>query len=322
MTDNNSISKDFPELLHYTSVSAFESIYKEQIFHATHYEDLNDSSELNCFKLKVVEFISPIIRKHFSERIRNDIEFAAAVERDGGIDNLVDQEATLFLAKTHYKTFGVGKLEPFVCSFCAHTAQSYEAKHGLLSQWRGYGAGGGVAIVLDTQKIEEMMRIEKCEFAHPINHIGNVIYDNDNAKIQSDFKDVFEHFPKIINMIYTNKQPPFESIFDHFLLGSTLVKHHSFHEENEIRIVVSPRSSKGTVFYNPEHDSKPLKAIRYKQRGNREVRYIELFGKGQLPIKRVIIGPSQFQNLNHQKIKDCVQNMGIDIVKSEIPFLG
>jgi hypothetical protein len=104
--------------------------------------------------------------------------------------------------------------------------------------------------------------------------------------------------------------------------GSTLVKHHGFCEEKEVRIVVAPRPNRDSILYEPADDSKPSKVIRYMQRGNREVRYIELFGDAPLPIKRVIIGPSQFQNINRQKVTDLVQGLDIEVVKSDTPFLG
>ena len=127
MIDNdNPVSKDFPELFHYTNVSAFSNIYKEKIFRATYYEYLNDKSELRRFKLKVRECIRPLIRKHFCMRKQSDMQFSKAVNRDGGgIDALVDQEAAMLSDKLHEVTFGEGVYEPFVCSFCAHGAESY-----------------------------------------------------------------------------------------------------------------------------------------------------------------------------------------------------
>lgn len=320
----NPLSKQFPELFHYTNVAAFENIYKENRFWATYYEDLNDNSEMSRFRLKVCELIRPIIRELIVSRMLSNAQGVMEVNRHGGIDNLVDREATTLLDVFHHSTFGARELEPFVCAFCFHGAQSYEAKHGLLSQWRGYGADGGVAIVLDTLGIENRMQHEQDIFAHPINHIGDVIYDNDDARLLKEYHSVFEYFENAVKEIgstsFSNNTDP--EIFFNFVFGSTLVKHYGFHEENEIRIVVSPRTSKGSFFYNPEHDSKQSKVVRYTQRGNREVRYIELFGDVPLPIKRIIVGPSRIQNLNHQKICDNVRDDGIKVVKSEIPFLG
>jgi hypothetical protein len=56
------VSKQHPELFHYTTVAAFKSIYESRQFWATHYEHLDDSSEFGRFRLNVTEFIKPIIR--------------------------------------------------------------------------------------------------------------------------------------------------------------------------------------------------------------------------------------------------------------------
>jgi hypothetical protein len=324
INNNTPLSRDFPEVFHYTNVAAFENIYKEQKFRATHYEDLNDASEMKRFSLKVYDFIRPTIRELVVNRMLCNAEGAIEINRHGGIDNLVNKEATTLLDIFHNSTFGARELQPFVCSFCSHGAQSYEAKHGLLSQWRGYGADGGVAIVLDTLCIENRLQHEKTIFAHPINHIGDVIYDNDDARILNEFHKVFDFFRQFFNggcaiPSSTDTDP---EIFFNFLFGTTLVKHHAFHEENEIRIVVSPRTSKNSLFSNSGHDSKPSKIVLYAQRGNREVRYIDLFGDAPLLIKRIIVGPSRIQNLNYQKISDQVKHDGIEVFKSEIPFLG
>ncbi len=201
-----------------------------------------------------------------------------------------------------------------------HDVQSYDAKHGLLSQWRAYGANGGVAIVLTTREIERMMEHEHDIFAHPVNHIGNAVYDDEDEKIEKEFHQVFEHLPRILDTLYSRQRPNYETIYDHFLLGSTLVKHHAFHEENEVRIVMAPRPGKDSIFHDPEQATKQSKMVHYTQKGDREIRYIELFGHIPLPIERVIVGPSPVQNLNCQRISDLVRKRGIEIVKSEIPL--
>jgi Protein of unknown function (DUF2971) len=249
------VSKQHPELFHYTTVAAFKSIYESRQFWATHYEHLNDSSEFGRFRLNVTEFIKPIIRekkKIFDDSIQHDA---------GGIDALVCQEAAMHLDTLHRTTFGErGFRETFICCFCAH-GPSYEAANGLLSQWRGYGTGAGVAIVLDTKVIEELMRHEKCIFAHPVNHIGDVTYDNDpDLKQKPEFRTVFDLFPEILDMFYKREQPSYEGIFKGFVMGSTLVKHHAFHEETEVRIVVSPTpTNQKSFFYTDQDNRKPIK---------------------------------------------------------------
>ena len=87
------------------------------------------------------------------------------------------------------QTFGEeGLKDSFLCSFCYHSPKTYEGENGLLSQWRSYGAGGGVAIVLDTREVESLMQEENRTFKHPINHIGNVSYDDEKKRHENDEK--------------------------------------------------------------------------------------------------------------------------------------
>ena len=329
--DENIVSKQFPELFHYTKVSYFESIYKTRQFWATHYEDMNDSTEFARFGLKVRDFIRPKIREIFDKKLRGSAEIGLDVHSKGGIDTVVDKEAEMLLNTVYNHTFGKHMYkETFIVSFCAHKIP-YEVSHGLLSQWRGYGADGGIALVLDTSRIEKMMQHDHDDvFQLQIMYMGDVIYDNNDVKIKQDFENVFDLFPKIVEILYSDKElcnsrkleSHFEDMHDHFLLGSTLVKHLAFHEENEVRIVVSPKTGNSFSSYNPD-DPRQQKEIRYRQIGNCEVRYIELFGDAPLPIKRIIVGPSRIQNLNYQRIKDIInKNSCIEVVKSEIPFLG
>ena len=317
-------SSKFPELFHYTTVPAFKNIYATQKFWATDCRDLNDSSELLLFRDIVREDIVPIIRKCFLARMARDTAFANTILAKGGIDAAVTEEAETHLRSLHENTFGErGFGWPFICSFCAHDKSSYEATHGLLSQWRGYGGGGGIAIVLDTRKIEDKMRLERDVFGHPINHIGDVTYKRGEVRSRAEFREFFCCLPKLLDDFYADKQPRYEAILSPFILGTTLTKHHAFHEENEMRIVVAPKvNDLASMFYDP---STPIRPIRYRQKGDGEVRYIELFGSdasSRLPIQRIIVGPSRMQNANAEEITDLISGSGIEVIKSETPFIG
>ena len=318
------VYKQYPELFHYTTVDAFQSIYKSNIFWATSFKDLNDSSELQCFRLKVRDFLTPLIQNIFEEKRKHDQHFAHEIALNGGSEKVAIQQANMHSETLHRQTFSEnGFQDVFVCCFCTHERDSYAETHGLLSQWRGYGVDGGIAIVLDTSGIENLMHQETNLYKHPISHMGDVIYDNDsNLENNDGIRLVFDCFPEILADSYSDKQPNYGQIFDRFVLGSTLVKHHAFHEEREIRIVVAPRPTNPTShFYSDEHNAKPIKQIKFRRKGEGEARYIELLGDVQIPIKRVIVGPSRIQNLNYQRINECVAETNIKIQMSGIPFV-
>jgi hypothetical protein len=316
-----SVHEQYRELFLYTKISSFENIYTNKEFWATHYEDLNDSTEFERFSLRVREFIWPIIWGIFDEKILDSPENAKRVNNDGGIDHLVDNEVKMFLDTLHGHTFGARMYkDTFVKSFCAHNTQ-FEAKHGLLSQWRGYGADGGVAIVLDTLSVDLMLRHDYNAFDYQRMHMGDVTYDStDNyPRIRERFKMVFDQFPKLLSEFKKNNMKKMEAclnqMHDHFVFGSTFVKHHAFHEENEIRIVVSPTTKDS--FKKPQKQQKEI----HTHKGDREFRYINLCEKGPLPtIKRIIVGPSITQDQNCEKIKELVKS-SITVDKSEIPLV-
>lgn len=334
MTDEKRVSDEFPELFHYTNISAFENIYKTRQFWATHYQDLNDLTEFTRFRLRVREFIHPIVLSIFKKQIRDNTAFATAVDKHGGIDVVVDSEVDDLLDTVHRRTFGKEMYkETFIFSFCGHRLP-YEASHGLLSQWRAYSADGGVAIVFNTAAVEQMMHDE---YDHRVQlqlmHVGTVEYDSpgqeSEIRIRKRFKAVFDHLPDIAKRWYPddgvyNKialASAFERIHGDFVLGTTLVKHHAFHEENEIRIVVSPKTDDSYSQYDPDNPRLRMDILYRPAARTHEARYVKLFGELVLPIERIIVGPSRIQNLNYQKIRDVVGTPA-KIVRSEIPFSG
>jgi hypothetical protein len=75
------VSEELPELFHYTTVAAFESIYKttRQLW-ATHYKDLDDNTEFTRFRRKLSKYITPKIRDIVNEDVQRDAGAAAEIE--------------------------------------------------------------------------------------------------------------------------------------------------------------------------------------------------------------------------------------------------
>jgi hypothetical protein len=320
------VSDKYPLLFHYTTVDAFEKIYRSKTFWATHYQGLNDTSELQGFRPKLRDRILEVIHGLFARRMESDQQFTQSVQDRGGIDLVAKREAEIHSNLFHENTFGrKGFEETFVCCFCAHKTGSHEARHGLLSQWRAYGAGGGVAIALRARDIERLLDRERTAFSHPVNHIGDVTYDVDenDGEIQKLCHGVFDSLPGYFDEFYKDV-PGTPRLGLEFLrsliFATTLLKHQAFAEEREVRIVVSPRpTNSDSVFYEKLVSGR--KSIRYRQKGKREFRYIELFGNLPLPIEYVIVGPSRIQNVNFQRIRDLVGS-DIRLTRSETPFVG
>lgn len=327
------VSEEFPELFHYTNLCAFENIYKTKQLWATHYQNLNDTMEFSQFLVHLRLFIRPTMRAILVKEMQSNARLAAGVDAYGGIDAAVDSEVADFLTRVHDRTFDKEFYkETFIFSFCAHVPSSYEAANGLLSQWRGYGAGGGIAIVLDTYAIEQMMDYDQRHLSQLQWYmLCTVEYDSgdeeSNMRIRRKFKKVFEFLPEIVEKSYPSNnivdEAALKSLYgethDDFLGGSTRVKHHAFHEENEVRIVISPKTNDSANRFDPR-DRRRRKEILYRQGRGGEARYIELFGNARLPVKRVIVGPSRIQNVNCQTVKKIVKG-SVEVVPSEIPFI-
>ena len=131
------------ELFHYTSLDALENIFRSRQFWATYHADMNDVSEQTRFRLKAISYILPLVVKKFRRRMRNDKEFASRVAKAGGLGAVSLHDAEAHVGSMHESIFG--RLPgPFIASFCLHQPNSYEARNGLLSMWRGYGSTGGV----------------------------------------------------------------------------------------------------------------------------------------------------------------------------------
>jgi hypothetical protein len=222
----------------------------------------------------------------------------------------------------HSNTFGEKGFEDFfIASFCYHCPDTYEAENGLLSQWRGYGADGGVAIELSSLEVEKLLCIEREHFAHSVNHIGDVKYDapKNHHVIHAEFGDLFRYLERFLASQYKNT-PVGEwlDLLPKYIDATSRVKHRSFHEEREARIVIAPiPTNPNSTFHSTPTAVKPIK---FRKKGNEETSYIELFGNQLLPITKVIVGPSRFQNTNYQIVRDCLKDRQITVIKSETPF--
>jgi hypothetical protein len=108
-----------------------------------------------------------------------------------------------------------------------------------------------------------------------------------------------------------------------FLTAATLLKHQGFREEREVRIVAIPGTSPLLDQARTEHadfPDRPLPEIRNRPQSDR--RYIPLFDgfNVQLPIERVIVGPSRNQVGNAAFARDLLGS-SIQVTCSTTPWL-
>ncbi|WP_082479249.1 DUF2971 domain-containing protein [Methylobacterium sp. Leaf102] len=307
-------------MFHYTTNDgALGIIGSGQIF-ATHYKYLNDSLEL-----KIAEsLISPLLEQGFKSAYD---ELSAAGELKGfAEDNNIDifQQQAEFLIR---KSFDAGDyLSPvFLASFCEHDPGSLQWDHGLLSQWRGYGSQGGCALEFDVDLFQEKLNAE--EKAHPYSPIaiGNVIYDDhstciDEVKIQDIAKLFVRRLRAKSHGIDISDLPGLDDLHDALFLIGPKLKHKSFMEEKEVRIIAAPAlNPRGKKIYD-----KPEKKIEYRMKNGVPVPYIKLFDHGgELPIVRIIVGPQREQSNVVQALRLILRSRKteIEVVASAISFI-
>lgn len=295
------------KLYHYTTYKGLNGILNSQSLWATNYQFLNDSSEIIYFKQKLQVLIKDCIEEFSPEEVKNHPEF-----------NLKSVLETNFINDTIYKALGN---EFYLTSFCSHK-EPYEEKNGLLSQWRGYGQGGGYAIVFDKEKIKKSIELEGKNFQYCHLDLNDVVYGDNDKKYETELglciEKIKSHIDKILEVrrkiapILDNTVEEYTALIE---LASRL-KHPGFREENEVRIIA----------YSPKGEAaelRPYKEHKYRVKNGFGIPYIELFGfeDNSLPIERIIVGPHQDKEVRAQVLQERLANTGIKVTYSETPFV-
>jgi hypothetical protein len=299
-----SVSREYPELYHYTTAAGLNGIIADDCIWATHYKFLNDTMEVDRF------------RKELGGRI---------LDRIPGIEQeTVERLVTEAMYGELYGTEGSPPhAEPFITSFYGirhHQHTSHERDHGLLSQWRGYGLGGGYAIVFDTGRLErcldEWIKRLKANGITLMDFIlGDVAYHDRPAPPEFTEKcdtivSAFEHY---LRNPAPNAQDDkhFNPIFNAFVSAACRFKDEGFAEENEVRAVPLINAAR------PPH-------IKLRERNGRLTPYIELCrGVGiRSAITRVLVGPHPEKDLRRKSVELLLLAHGVkaSVDASSIPY--
>ncbi len=259
----DSLYSSIPEntLYHYTSFSGLLGIVKSKALWASDIRFLNDAAEL----------------KNTADLLQNEISRRLLIGQ--GNPTLLNQFRDWL---SHRITDG-GML--FVISLTPNG--------NLLSQWRGYCPfGNGISIGFNPTMISQCANTQSFQ-------IGKCIYDNEmHTTISKKIIDVIESlaFDKGENKV-ASKRHPTESFYDIFegieqvlLRIAAILKHPSFKEEEEWRIV-SP------IFTN--YVESP---INYREGVSMLLPYIEFSliqeGVTKIEIQHIFLGPTPNNNLS------------------------
>lgn len=330
---------DHPELLHYTSISALEGILKTNTLWATRITHLNDSSEMELIwspiEAQVIGYLEKEINAYLETNPYDKMEF----ERRGGVNTIAQLEGKLLVENMRSGLLRHGPFHhfgpPFVVSFTTHAADTdrdgYHRRNGMLSQWRGYGGDDGVALVFHRDDISQLLDRESELYVLWPCDIHHVIYDENSLDVEEQFPDFFRGLQEEIKAFVkhdfaASEQIQTEKVAPHIPGIAGRFKHDAFHEERECRIVVGviAESIHDEPIWKENRATKSFKQVHFRKGNYSSVPYIRLFEEAgvNLPIKRIIVGPSRNQEANFEMVQEFVIKRGICVEKSKTPFVG
>jgi len=322
-------SEVYKKLYHYTTWVGLLGILQSQSLWATHYKFLNDYSEIVLFRNKLISLILPYVRKAYEDLIKRHQHIENSINQKGGLAQ-VAQHDTEVVIDALYRATGD---EIYILSFCGEHKNPQVNINGLLSQWRGYGAGGGFALVFDTKKLEELLEIESKEFEYSAGHFCDLIYSDDEKKLGEELSDDLYILADCIKQFFhhtnfnENEEPDISRGYIPFVKCISRYKHYGFSEENEVRIVALPTvldqvmielaSAKGFTL-------KSEKERNFRNKKGQHIPYIELFNSIDigLPIERIIVGPHKEKENRAATLRSMLRKTKIEITCSDIPYVG
>ncbi|MFY0613128.1 MAG: DUF2971 domain-containing protein [Hyphomicrobiaceae bacterium] len=205
-----------------------------------------------------------------------------------------------------------GVFEPFITSFCDHNEKAYETENGLLSQWRAYGGSSGYALVFNDPQLRHLLINGNLPFYTHGCSFRDVVYEDDVQRLENNFPGL----EKLLKQ--AGKNGGLNGIqLSPLYFALCAFKHRSFEEEKEIGFVAAPKREKHITLME-RSDLLGTGALKIKQRCVRPdlAPYIILNseeGRENLPIERIIVGPSSDQDIRRLRLRTYLQHLGLDI---------
>ena len=320
------VVKVHSELHHYTGAAGLRGIVETNSFRATHFADMNDAQEIHTLRVPLVDELKkrliPIVDQ---VRLQNPLQDGVIRRRDA------PQHLARVWANALYRVVFAdddADRTAFCCtaSFCSHVGdKSYERQHGLLSQWRGYGKGGGFCLVFDTAALWRLFEQERGAFYYAYTDIREAFYPREASKQIECFTELLNTSAAVIKTaLLGDRDFSVDQTLLPFVSSATAFKHQGFYEEREVRLVAMAGTELAAeVMRKAGHQPAPLKEVYKTSRDGRERRHISLFGKdfAPLPLQRVIVGPSRSQDANATFAQKIVGGK-IPVSKSATPYIG
>jgi hypothetical protein len=203
---------------------------------------------------------------------------------------------------------------------------------GLLSQWRGYGADGGFAIVFDTAGLEALWPQENEPERGMAIFWGNVEYFTDPEIGDGKYEETRALSETVVaslaKHLQSGKSIDLVNMFTPVVQLACLMKHWGFEEESEVRFIIANPSKE---LFNAHPSSFKLKPIHSFLRDGAPVPHMRLLedvakpAAGRLPIRRIIVGPHPERDARQIAVEVLLSQNGysdVPVDKSVIPYRG
>lgn len=322
-------SEVYKKLYHYTTWEGLQGILDTQTLWATNYKFLNDYSEIILFRDKLISLIRPHVHDAYKKLIIHSPQVEQKINDCGGIDQVVQHDAEV-VVDAQYNALGN---EIYILSFCGQHDNPKINNNGLLSQWRGYGAGGGAVLVFDTIKLEKTLELEAKRFEYGVGLIADLVYSDDEKKLSDELSEQLSILADIVEQLFDHT---YLSQKEHIDLSKGYIpfvhcisryKHYGFSEENEVRIVALPMVIDQDLLNMAKANGttlKPEKEIKFRITNGKRIPYIELFNSSdiELPIEKIIVGPHMEKDARVAVLREKLDSANIEITCSDIPFVS
>lgn len=294
-----------------------------------------------------MELIWPSMRKQVFEEYKAEIldyvqrfpEVKGTFAELGGVDQIAQEEASKWVGEMHLKLVGddeTPSIAPqYVVSFATHSSDSlrdeYHRNNGMLSQWRAYGGNEPVAIVFDAAGFHELLLEEDARFLYWPLLMAVVTYLERDLILEEYFPDLFDSLRTCARNFIEPRDGDFlqdvlPKAYEQASVACARLKHYGFHEEQECRIVAGATTGPLRERLSAEgtETQRSVKEVHHRCGRFGPIPYVALFDElGQdLPINRIIVGPSRDQAAHYEAVRRLVMNRGIPVQKSETPYVG
>lgn len=319
-------SEVYSKLYHYTNWEGLQGILKSQSLWATNYQYLNDYTEITLFEEKLIDQAHPHVKQAYEKIIEENPQIKREIIAYGGLEKIIEHDVK-GLVKSLYRATGNGI---YITSFCGPHKDEKINSNGLLSQWRGYGQDGGVAVVFDTKKLEEIINLEAQLFQYNSIILADLIYSDDDVKFKEELSGEIAKLNEATKLLFRSESlkgehyPDVSFAYNPFVQCICRYKHYGFSEENEVRIAALPTVFDQELLDLASKDGGGLKSekeIKYRERNGEQISYVELFSSTDidLPIEKIIIGPHKEKEMRAKSLRERVGD-AIEVTCSEIPF--